>query len=494
MKRMIPTLAVLALSLSLSLPAAEPAIPAHPDQLVYPPLVYEPPQAEAHRHVLKNGVVVYLVEDHRVPLVDVAFTIKADDWKEPQGLEGLHTGAFELMSDGGTTRHDATWIEEETAYLGAYLESRSDEFGGSLRLQTLTKDLETGLDLAFEVLRGPAYQEDRLRQWKDERISSFKERNDDAERLERAESRRLVYDSETWRPATQASVEALTPQLLKDWHARWTHPGNLVVEVSGDVTPRQVLPLLEARFKGWKKGEAAGPGKDAGYSDVKPGVYLLHKPINQTRVRCILPGLDRDDPQWFAAWLMNEMLGGSGMSSNLVNRIRTKEGLAYSVGSQLEERTFGPGIFLGAFQTKTESTQFAMSLLVDEYRKMAAGEFEDAALENAKNQLVQSFPGWFGSAGAIASVLANEELSGRRVSNPRHYQQLRDKVQAVTRQDVVAAARRLLKPEELVWVLVGDTAGIQVPDEAHGLTLESFGPVTRLPLYDPLTQQPLPLE
>jgi len=492
MKRTTMILALCALALRL--PAAETAIPAHPDQLVYPPLVYEPPQADAHRHVLKNGVVVYVVEDPRVPLVDVNFTIKAESWKEPKGLEGLHTGTFELMSDGGSMAHDATWIEEETAFLGAYLESRSGEFGGSLRLQTLTKDLEQGLDLAFEVLRSPRYQEDRLRQWQDERIASFKERNDDAERLERAEWRRLVYDEETWRPATQASVEALTPQLLKDWHARWTHPGNLVVEVSGDVTARQVLPLLEKRFKGWKKGAAASLEREPGYSQAKPGVYLLHKPINQTRVRCILPGLDRDDPQWMAAWLMNEMLGGSGMSSNLVNRIRTKEGLAYSVGSQLEERTFGKGVVWGALQTKTESTQFAMSLLVDEVRKMAAGEFEDAALENAQNQLIQSFPGWFGSAGAIASVLADEELSGRRISNPRHFQQLRDKAKAVTRQDVVAAAQRLLKPEQLVWVLVGDSAGIQVPDEAHGLTLESFGPVTRLPLYDPLTQQPLPLE
>lgn len=469
-------------------------LPAHPDQLQFPPLSYEPPRADAHRFTLKNGITVYVVEDRRVPLVDVSITIQADDRQEPQGLEGLTAATFELMSDAGSQAHDASWIEEETAFLGAYLESRTDGYGGALHMQTLTKDLEKGLDLAFEVLRTPRYQEDRVKQWQDERISSFKQRNDDPERLERAEWRRLLYDAASYRPATQASVEAITPAKLKEWHDRWTHPGNLLVTVSGDVTAKQILPMLEARMKGWKKGGAGYPRPEIGYAQVKPGVYMIHKEINQTRVRCILPGLDRDDPIWQAAWLMNEMLGGSGMSSNLVNRIRTKEGLAYSVGSQLEEREFGAGVFWAAFQTKVESTQFAMSLMVDEFRKMAAGEIDEATLENSKNQLIQAFPTWFSSAQAIAGTLADEELSGRRESNPRFYQELRDKVSRVSKADVQEAAKRLLQTEQLVWLLVGDTRQVTQPDAAHGLTLEQFGPLTRLPLHDPLTQEPLPLD
>ena len=478
----------------LGLAASPSDLPAHPDQIQFPPLRYEPPQADAHRFVLKNGVTVYVVEDRRVPLVDISFTIKADDRQEPKGLEGLHTAAFELMSDGGSEAHDASWIEEETAYLGAYLESRSGTYGGQLHLQALTKDLNQGLDLAFEVLRTPRYQEDRLRQWQDERLASFKERNDDPERVERTEWRRLLYDDATFRVATGASVEALTPKLLREWHDRWTHPGNLMITVSGDVTAKQILPLLEKRMQGWKKGTSTYPNPEMGYADVKPGVYVINKEINQTRVRCILPGLDRDDPTWQATWLMNEMLGGGGMSSKLLNRIRTKEGLAYSVGSQLEEREFGRGIFWAAFQTKVESTQFAMSLLVDEYQKMAAGDVDEAALENSKNQLIQAFPTWFASAQTIANVLAEEELSGRRVSNPRFYQDLRDKVSKVSKADVQAAARRMLQTDKLVWILVGDAKAVQQPDAAHGLTLESFGPLTRLPLYDPLTQKPLPLD
>jgi zinc protease len=182
------------------------------------------------------------------------------------------------------------------------------------------------------------------------------------------------------------------------------------------------------------------------------------------------------------------------MSSALLNRIRTKEGLAYSVGSQLEERTFGQGLLWAAFQTKTESTQFAMSLLVDEVEKMARGEISQENLDNAKAQLIQAFPTWFSSAGTIASSLTEEELSGRMKSNPRHYRDLRAKVQAVSLEDVRRVAAELLRPERLVWVVVGDATAIMQPDAEHQLTLEGFGAVTRVPLRDPLSQEPLPLD
>jgi len=477
------------------LPAAPAAsLPTHPDQIVFPPLHYEPPVAAEHRHQLKNGVVVFVVEDRRVPLVDLSFHFRADGKQEPAGREGLHAGAFELMTRGGSQAHDAAWIEEEVAFLGAELYSGVDGFGGVLGLQTLTKDLPRGLDLAFELMRTPRFQEDRLQQWRDERLASFKKRNDDPERLERQEWRRLIYDSRTWRPATAASVAAIDRQALLDWHARWVQPRHLVVTVSGDVRAREVLALLEARMKGWK-GAAQEFGDPApGYADAPAGVYIIHKAINQTRVRCTLPGLDRDDPRWPAAWLMNEILGGSGMSSRLTNRIRTAEGLAYSVGSQLEEQDFGRGVWWAGFQTKTESTQYAMSLLVQELSRMAAGDLDEDALANAKNQLIQAFPTWFVSAEAIAGTLADEELSGRARTNPRHYQDLRDRYAAVTREEVQAVARDLLKPGQLVWLLVGDAAAVGQPDAAHGLRLEDFGLVTRLPLRDPLTQEPLPLD
>lgn len=486
--------ALLATGVAAAAAPTSAPIPGHPDQLVFPPLHYDPPRAQDHRHVLKNGVVVYVVEDHRVPLVDVAVHIRADNKQVPPELDGLHGGAFMLMTGAGSGTHDATWIEEETAFLGARLDSRPDTYGGALELQTLTKDLEQGLDMAFELLRDPRYQEDRVREWQDRVLASFKQRNDDPESLERAEWKRLIYDRDNFRPGTQASIEALTPKALRDWHDRWVLPQNLLIAVSGDVTAKEILPLLEKRMQGWKGQPQRLGDPEPGYADVAPGVYLINKPINQTRVRCFLPGLDRDDPRWPAAWLMNEILGGSGMSSALLNRIRTEEGLAYSVGSQLEEREFGRGLFFAALQTKVESTQYAMSLLVEEMRKVAGGDVDETALANAKTQLVQAFPTWFSSAGSIAGSLADEELSGRYVADPRHFQELRDKISAVSREQVQAVAAQLLQTDRLIWLLVGDVARITPPDAAHGLSLEQFGPVTRLPLHDPLTQEPLPLD
>lgn len=477
-----------------TVPAQAQPLPAHPNDLVFPELSYEPPVPEGHRFVMKNGVVVYVVEDHRVPLVDVNFTIHADAKQEPEALVGLHTGMFELMGRGGSQAHDAAWIEEEVAFLGARLDTGMDSYGGALALQSLTKDLDRGLDLAFELLRTPGFQEDRLQQWKDERLAAFKERNDDPERLERQEWRRLMYQPATWRAATAATVAAIDRKALLDWHQRWVQPEHITVTAYGDISARELLPRLERRMKGWKGQSQRFTSPDPEYRDVQPGVYLVNKPVNQSRVRCFLPGLDRDDERWLPAYLLNELLGGGGMSSALLNRIRTKEGLAYSVGSQLEERTFGQGLLWAAFQTKTESTQFAMSLLVDEVEKMARGEISQENLDNAKAQLIQAFPTWFSSAGTIASSLTEEELSGRMKRNPRHYRDLRAKVQAVSLEDVRRVAAELLRPERLVWVVVGDATAIMQPDAEHQLTLEGFGAVTRVPLRDPLSQEPLPLD
>ncbi|MDP2360505.1 MAG: pitrilysin family protein [bacterium] len=487
-------LPALLLALRLAVPAGAAAIAGHPDQLSFPPLVYHPPVAKEYRHQLKNGVTVFVVEDRRVPLVDVAFHIRADNKQVPRHLDGLHGAAFVLMTSAGSGKHDATWIEEETAFLGARLDSRPDTFGGIVTLQTLTKDLDRGLDIAFELLRDPRYQEDRVRELQDRVLASFKKRNDSPEDLERAEWRRLIYNDEEYRPGTQASIEAITPAALRQWHDRWVQPRHLVITVSGDVTAKDILPRLEKRMKDWRGEEQRFTSPEPGYAVVAPGVYLIHKPVNQSRVRCFLPGLDRDDPRWQAAWLMNELLGGGGMSSRLLNRIRTEEGLAYSVGSQLEEREFGRGLLWAAFQTKTESTQYAMSLLVEELERMAAGNIDEQALADAKNQVILAFPTWFSSAQAIAGSLADEELSGRAKSNPGYYQDLRDKVAAVTVEDVRAMARDLLRPGQLIWLVVGDAAAVTRPDEAKGLTLERFGPVTRLPLRDPMTQEPLPFD
>lgn len=499
MSRLHRIAAPLALGLLLALapPAAfakkakAPKLPARPEQLVYPELVFEAPVADEHRHVLENGVVVYVVEDRRVPLVDVSIQIRVDETQEPAELTGLHAAAMELMGSAGGGGHDANWVEEEIAFLGARLRTGSGSYGGQASLQTLSKDLGHGLDILFGLLRDPAFQAERIDQWKRETLASMKERNDHPARIEGMEWRRLIYDDDYWRPSTAASVQAVDREALLDWHRRWVQPAHFAIAVSGDVETAAVLAELATRMDGWKGDPQVFSSPEAKYDWPAPGVYVLDKDVNQCRVRALLPGLDRDDPRWEAASLMNEVLGGGGMSSNLVNRVRTEEGLAYSVGSRFEEREFGPGLFFASLQTKSESTLYAMDLVVQELRRMAADGIDEQRLADAKSQLIEAFPTWFGSAEGRAGLFVDEELSGRRESDPRHYADLRERVAAVTVEQTRAVAAELLVPEKLVWLLVGDAKTILEPDAEHGVAVETFGPLTRVPLRDPLTQEPL---
>ncbi len=465
-------------------------IPNHPDKLVYDELHYDPPVAADYREPLAEGAVAYIAEDSRVPLIDITINIKMDDQQVPEGMNGLHEATMELLT-AGAGDWDATWIEEEIAYLGASLRSRVTSSGGRVRLQTLTKDFDHGLDMLFAILQTPNFDQDRLELWKEERIASFKERNDHPRRIESMEWRRLIYDESWYKPATAADVDAINRDAMKEWARTWIQPAHMVIAISGDFQTEEMLAKLNRRLAGWSGPEVSFGAMEPVYSDVSPGVYLINKDVNQTRAICLLPGLDRDSDSWLAAYMMNEILGGSGMSSNLVNRIRTKEGLAYSTGSRLEEVDRGQGLLYALFQTKTESTIFAMSLLVDEYNKMAAGDIDEESFENARTKMIDGFPATFGDAARIVSVLADEEITGRYESNPLYYSELRDKARALTLQDLKAAAAELLRSDQLVWLLVGDAEEILKGDEEHGLTLDDIAPVTRLPLRDPLTQEPI---
>jgi len=322
----------------------------------------------------------------------------------------------------------------------------------------------------------------------EERLASMRRRNDHPRSIERMALPRLAYDPAYWLPTTEATLRALTRERLLEWHDRWVRPDHLLITVAGDVDEDLAARELELRMKGWKKGGATPGDRQPLYKDVSPGVYLVHKEVNQARVRAILPGLRRDDPHWQAAYLMNEILGGSGMSCRLMQRIRTQAGLAYHASSRLEENHFGQGLFQGMFQTKVESTQQAMSLLAEEYRRIVE-DLSREELEAARNQMIEAFPTWFASASDKCRLFAREELSGRFESDPDYYANLRDVVRRLTLDDLKQAARDLLKTGEIVWLIVGDAQVIRSPDTEHGLKLSDFGPVELLPQRDPMTQE-----
>jgi len=207
-----------------------------------------------------------------------------------------------------------------------------------------------------------------------------------------------------------------------------------------------------------------------------------------------LPAIDRYDPEWARAQVMNDILGGGGFSSRLVNRIRSDEGLAYSVRSSLEGGTYYRDAWRASFQTKVRSTAYAIQIAMQEIERMRDTAPAADEIESSKNKFVEAFPTRFETAGQIATTLANEEVTGRYQRDPKFYAEYRDRIRGVTAAQVQAEARRLLDPTKMTYLVVGNASDIEQGDPKHDVSIVKLagGEPKRLPLRDPLTMKATP--
>lgn len=487
--------------------AADP--PARPEQLQYPPLKYTPPRAASYRVKLASGIPAYLAPDRSVPMVTVTVLMRVGPDLDPAGREGLASTMVHLLTRGGTAAMTAEQLEERLAFLGATLESGMGGGGGMMglggvpitgsesrvSLNLLTKDLDEGLALLTACLKGAAFQEDRLKLRKDQLLQDMKQRNDATADLEEREWGFLMRGEGHWsnRYPTEASVKSITRADLVALRSRYLGPKNFVLAVSGDFDKSAMVRALDKAFAGWPTpGENPGPPK-APAAPPAPGWYVVDKSVNQTRVSLGLPAIDRYDPDFHAAQVMNYVLGGGGFTSRLVNRIRSDEGLAYSVRSSFEGGTYHPDPWRAFFQTKARSTAFAVSIALAEVRRVRDSLVTAGELETAKNAFVEGFPARFPTALAIANALAADELTGRTQRDPGFYERYRERIGAVTAADVQRVARRLLDPSKMVFLMVGDAKEMLLPDGKHDVTLETLagGAPKPVPLRDPMTMKPM---
>jgi len=491
-------------------PAAAADLPARPELLQYPPLKFTPPRAADHRVKLAGGIPAYLAVDHAVPMVTVTVLMRVGPDLDPAGKEGLAATMTYLLTRSGTATMTAEQLEERVAFLGAQLESGMGSgagmmgFGGvpitgtesRVTLNLLAKDLDEGLALLTGCLRGAAFQADRLQLRRDQQLQEIKQRNDATSSIEDREWGFLMHGADHWsnRYPTAASLRSITPDDLAALRKRYVGPKNFVLAVSGDFDRATMVRKLEKAFAGWPAaGENPGPPKPP-TAPAAPGWYVVDKDVNQTRVSFGLPALDRYDRDYPAALVMNAILGGGGFTSRLVNRIRSDEGLAYSVNSRFEGGTYYPDPWHAVFQTKARSTAFAVSIALAEIARIRDSLVTSDELQTAKNSFIEGFPARFPTAQSIAGALAAEELTGRFQRDPAFFGEYAGRIGAVTLADVQRVARRLLDPAKMAFLMVGSAKEMALADGKHDVTLAKLagGEPRRLPLRDPLTMKPMP--
>lgn len=485
------TLVLLALSPAALLAQATQQIPKHPRELKYTPLSYTPPVREKYRHVLSNGVVAYLVEDHDLPLVNVSTLVRTGSYLEPAGKEGLASLTGGQIRAGGTTSKTAEEFDEAADFLAAQINSFIGGTQGNATLNLLAKDVDAGLALYFDMLRNPRFQEDRLKLAKSQILQNMERRNDSTTTIENREWSRLMYGADHFstKESTKASIESITREDMIAFHQKYFQPGGFIFAISGDFNTKDMLAKLEASMKGWPVNKTALPEVPKPAAVPVAGLYTVHKAdVNQGRVSIGHIGGMRDTPDSYAIEIMNDILGGGGFTSRITSRVRSDEGLAYSAGSNFGLGTYYPGVFRAAFQSKNPTTSQAIDIIMEELNRVRTSKVTPEELETAKNSIVEFFPRIFATASQIAGTFAQDEYTKRR---PDYWTTYRERIRAVTAEDVQRVADKYLQPDKMVVLVVGNIDEITKgnPDKPqYSLTkLAKDGTIRRIPLPDPLT-------
>ena len=496
MKRLAILAMIAALALT-ALPAVLAEVPAHPSELKYGPLDFKVPDPAKYRHELPGGMVVYVGEDHALPLVDLSITVRAGAFLDDPAKPGVAALTGRMLRRGGTKTLSAEAFDEKADFLAAQITSFASDTSSGASFNCTTQTLDACLDLFFDMVRNPAFDSERLALEKENILEGLKQRNDDAGTILRREWGWLMRgrDHFTSRQITAAELDSVSRDDLVAFHEKYWLPKNMMVTVSGDVNTEAILGTLAERFAGWKSEgpDVPWPPKAPAHSPT-PGVYYVDKDIPQGKVFIGHLGMqdaDWSNPDRYAVAVMNEILGGGGFTSRITNRVRSDEGLAYSAGSRYSVGRFWPGAFRIVFQSKSATVPLAAKISLEEVRRIQSEPVSKEELNIAKASFIDTFPQAFESIESIVNTFANDEYIGR----PHDYwKKYRDRVRAVTAKDVQQAAKKYLHPDQVVFLVVGKWDEIVKGDPDGRATMKEFfdGKATRLPLRDPLTLEPLP--
>jgi zinc protease len=455
---LVASLAVIASSASLLHSQSVASQQQKPWEKIPIPKLHDFKPQQPRRIELKNGIVIFLEEDHELPFIYGSVLIPGGSRDEQPAKAGLTSIYGLTWRTSGTAKMDGDAMDDLLEAKAAHIETAADEDSSAVSWDSLKVDADQVYALAIDLLFHPNFNPDKLTIAQQQEATGIVRRNDDEGQIAERESAKLVYgpNSPYTRQPELATIGAVTLNDLQAWHDR-TIGGKLIIGVSGDFDPAAMEAKLRATFEGLPPAKLTAARHDVFPAPTRTISFINKTDVNQSNIQIVGPGIDRHNPDVPAVAVMNEILGGS-FASRLFQEVRTRLGLAYEVGGGLNYAWDHPGGFDVVALTKSSSTVDATKAAMDVIQGLTTHPITEEELARAKDNILNSFLFSYDTREKVLTAREELEFYGY----PADYLETYHKdLQDVTLADVNRVAKKYIQPDKMAVLVVGNESEIK---------------------------------
>jgi zinc protease len=464
MKKPTIVCALFMLALALS------AFAVDPREMSFPPLKFQPP--EPVRFVTDNGMVVFFLEDHQLPVISAVAFFHGGSAYDPPGRSGLAEITAQLLRSGGAGERSPEQVDEDLDFMATRISSRASADELQLTLNAMKKDAEPAFEILSDMVIRPTFDTGKVSLELSNKMEEIRRQNDDPNMVTRRIYYRTVYTGHPYGVfPTLASIGNISRDDITAQHKKYYSPDNCIMAVSGDLTLDEIESLIDKYLSRWQESSAQIQMPAMATMQYMPGVYYAERDINQANIRMGHLGMDIKNPDRHAMDVMNFILGGGGFASRMASQIRTTAGLAYSVGTYAYNRPL-MGTFFAYCQTRADAMSQATQMIIDIINEVKQGGITPEEMDLAKESIINSYIFNYDTPDKIASAQAYLEFYG---FPPDQLEKDVEALQAVTLEDCGRVARKYLTPERLAIIITGNKEMFDKPPD-------TFGPVTEVSL------------
>ncbi len=451
-----------------SVTATPPAFP-DPERIKYKPFNFVPPVAD--RVILNNGLVLYILENHELPLIKINALIRTGSMYDPPGKEGLAELTGKLMKTGGVDGMTGNAVDETLELMAASLNTTINRDSGVFSISFLSKDLDKALDIFSRILMKPAFEEAKLILAKDLKIGELRRISDDPQKLAFREFGRLIHEgSPRGRLVTRNSINNIHREDLLRHHNLFYRPERVMISISGDINRKESESIVNRYLGRWKPSEQETAPPPFPHPQ-KGRIFFLPKDVPQSVIIFGWIAPSKHDSQFFPFEIIDSLIGSGGFRSKMFQEIRTNRGLAYSAGSFYTAKSeYG---FFGAYAfTKSESTIEVISLIRGIINDINDKPVRPEELKEIKNAILNSFIFSFTSSDKIVFQQMMTEYEDLPVDYLSTY---RVNIDKVTEDDIRRAAHHLDLKRAIILIIGNESTYNNISESINNIRkIESF--------------------